>query len=426
MVDKDSEMLYAGFANYQHLSRTTKLVFIVAIINSCRYFELNNFPIAFQKTIDILLVLYFLHFVLTLYLPSKHMPFYKYMHYRKTVWLFVTIPFLSVFGAWIYHSQSPLSTIYVTRGVFFWLMYFWLHYYSVNTKFIFICIFTMCAIHMSIELLQQFTYPVVFFGTDYYKDTVYANGLSIEIRNGFYRFRLTSSIYYCFITLFFSWYAYNKIKNRSFLVLFIIATIGIYLSLSRQFTVASIIPFILIPLFKKSNIIKKIFLIGVVVVSLLLLFMNLDLLFDAELLESTEQSATDENYSRWIGWSYFGLYYWTDWFNVLLGNGIHHGISGNPYAKEIEDLKELYRIVRADIGIVGQFSRWGILYIITVVSFYIRYFVKSKNTPSFLIMLMIASLVSISTVSWIEPIPLVFILYLTDKYTESNMKLSIS
>src|SRR6478672_10582460 len=56
------------------------------------------------------------------------------LSFKTNVILFITVPFLSVIGAYIYHHQSFLLSISQLRENFLWLFYFVLHIFQIEKK----------------------------------------------------------------------------------------------------------------------------------------------------------------------------------------------------------------------------------------------------------------------------------------------------
>ena len=142
-------------------------------------------------------------------------------------------------------------------------------------------------------------------------------------------------------------------------------------------------------------------------------------------VENAQDDINNSDYVRFVAWRYFGLDYWEDGFNMLLGNG-KESIGNSEYGDFIQNLMVQYRLYRSDIGIVGTFSMYGVLYLIVVIAAYIKIFKQLKYCPTYLYMTIIASLVTIIMISWVDPVIFGLILYLIDRYKTKTLGRNIT
>ena len=105
-------------------------------------------------------------------------------------------------------------------------------------------------------------------------------------------------------------------------------------------------------------------------------------------------------------------------FQILLGNGCPG--RNSQYAIEINKLEEVYGLFRADIGIVGMYSQYGLLYVINILAFFMYCFKMRKYIDLYLRMFIIF-MITTSIMLWhfglnFERISIMcLILYLIDK-----------
>lgn len=104
----------------------------------------------------------------------------------------------------------------------------------------------MAIIVFFIQIIQQFTYPIVVCGT-FDENEMLRKGLleDVEIRNGLYRFRLNTNGIFTMIILFYVWGRMKTKMMIKYFIVFIILLASIYLSLTRQLIVTSLVTLIL-------------------------------------------------------------------------------------------------------------------------------------------------------------------------------------
>lgn len=296
-----------------------------------------------------------------------------HIRFKKFVLYLIIIPLLGFIPAYILHGQGIVASLlgaHINIGYFFFFFLFLIKAREQQIVKIF-CIFGIC--WSCIELIQQFTYPTYWFATR--GDTIEH---SIEIRNGIYRYNVLGREF-GLILLFYCFERFMHKKSWKYLLGIIIALIGIYLLATRQIIVMSAVC-----LFAGLFMMKKIKLGSFVFISVIsiIIYANANTLF-GEFIEMTE--GVDENYIRFIAYEYYGrIYNKGSLLAFLLGNGSPYAPSA--YFREIDNLEQFSGLYRADIGIVGMYSIYGVIYVIMILWFFLYVFKHRKYIDAYLLM----------------------------------------
>lgn len=297
----------------------------------------------------------------------------NYIRFKNFVLGLIIIPFLGFIPAYILHGQGFLMSLFaahINLGYFFFFFLFLIKAQEKQIIKIF-CILGIC--WSCIELVQQFTYPTYLFAT---RGDTFEH--SIEIRNGIYRYNVLGREF-GLILLFYCFEKFMYKKNNKYLIGVIIALVGIYLLATRQIMVMSVIClFAGLFIMKKINV-GSFVLVGIVSV---LIYVNSDKLF-GEFIEMTEN--VDSDYIRFLSYEYYGITYNKgSWLAFIFGNG--SPFAPSEYFQEINKLELSFGLYRADIGIVGMYSLYGIIYVILILWFFIYVFKQRKYIDPYLLM----------------------------------------
>lgn len=284
------------------------------------------------------------------------------------VLLFMVLPFVSILGAVILHGQSISEGFRVTLFSLTYLFFFILYILKVDEQFILKISIWFGVLWVLMEAIQQFTYPTIWFATRY--DTL---DYAIEIRNGIYRYNMEGREF-GLILLFFSFQKYLEKPCRKYLLGIVLGLIGIYLLATRQIMIASILC-----LFYAMLVMHKLKLtsfIGIAFIAILI-YNNIDTLF-GDYIEMTEKVDGDD--IRLFSYNFYGLEYNKGQIlPFLIGNGLN---GTSVYGKEISRFED-FGLYRADIGIVGMYSFYGVFYVLAVIGFFVYTIVKRKYIDPF-------------------------------------------
>lgn len=333
---------------------------------------------------------------------------------KKIVRGLIVIPLLGFIPAYILHGQGLFSSFlgsYVSIGYF---LFFFLFLIKAKEQQIIkvLCILGIC--WSIIELIQQFTYPTYWFTT---RGDEFSSG--IDIRNGIYRYNVIGREF-GLVLLFYSFEKFMKNKKGKYLFGVLIGLIGIYLSVTRQVIAMSVICLFAGLFLMKKISFKSLLLIGVVS---LLVYVNANTLF-GEFIEMTEE--VDEDYVRFWAYEFYGLTYNKgSILAFLLGNGSPYPPS--RYCREIDNIEQSFGLWRADIGIVGMYSQYGIIYVGIILWLFYYVFKQRKYIDTYLLMyvlFMAGTSIMLHHFAYKLSIVIIgcFILYLIEQNINKNKK----
>ena len=157
-----------------------------------------------------------------------------------------------------------------------WMLYFILHIYRVKESTILYVFLCTSLFVVTIQIVQQLTYPNVIFGIER-EETIRVGQELTSVRNNLYRFHVDCNMYY---TAPFLFVVLNRLKDRlnfQLLCILVLLLSSVYLTLTRQI-IFSIFLLVFCSFFLgKKNMTKYIlmmFLVCVVVLHLILIYIN--------------------------------------------------------------------------------------------------------------------------------------------------------
>jgi hypothetical protein len=275
--------------------------------------------------------------------------------FKSNVLFFMLLPAVSAFAAYTFHDQPLSLSFLMLRVNLFWLFYFVLHIFNISAEKIIKLMIAIGAVWIFVTIVQQLTYPVYFFYTRSESDTY-----SIY-RSGVYRFMILGQQYGMFLLAFF-FYKYLLTKKLNYLLFAGLGLIGFYYYGTRQFAASALacmaLAMFLVKGSAKLNAVIAISIGGVV----LLLFK--DYLF-AQYIEMTNEQLQYGDNVRQLAADFFLNEYWPHWAAKIFGNGPAHFDS--DYGYEMELIRDTFHFFRVDVGIIGAYNEFGILYAINII-----------------------------------------------------------
>lgn len=279
----------------------------------------------------------------------------KEFHFRNIVFLFIVIPFVSAFGANVFHNQPLGLSLLQNRLVFFWLLYFVLHVFQVKTSTVVKFLLFVGIVWALLNILQQFTYPNYYFFTR-------GEERKSFVRSGVYRF-MPEGIEYGIFVLLYGFNKYLTARNVYTLLLVLLSLAGIYYYGTRGIAVTAI-GCIVISILYLKNIKRWVYLSLLLLVGLIFItYFKSDLI--TESVEMTNDQVGNEDYIRILSADFYLNDYWPNWYARLIGNGRSH--ESSAYGQEISYLQEAMTFWRSDVGLIGTFNTFGLFYILLII-----------------------------------------------------------
>ena len=285
--------------------------------------------------------------------------------YSMVKWTVITI-FISAIPAYVDFGQPIIVSLITCMSLSFGLLYYFLLKQWHFSETLIVKILTIiCFIWVSLELIQQLTYPNILFSS-----TLAKLGYVPE-RMGLYRVYIWGID---FVMIIYSLYLGKIIsKNRTHkdILLFLVFFIGILCYCSRKHIFSCIAVFIYSFLSVKGT--KKVLYSLIVLAVLAFLYNN----FYSSFLEMSEAAQENQgkgdDFVRYISAQYFLFEYSPSALYPLLGGGIPGG--QGPLYDLMNNLADK-RIYQADVGIIGYYSMVGLLGVFPIL-LYIYKFVKN-------------------------------------------------
>lgn len=281
-------------------------------------------------------------------LPYIHKIPNKVLNFKIEILCFLLLPLISGLSASINYNQTFIQNLNLWFTSLIWTIYFSLHIHKISTSTIEKFMFVMSLIVLLLQICGQI------LG---YKIGVQTNPNEIEIRNGLLRLRYdTTMAMFC---LFLFWYRFLNYMNIKYLLQSVLMLISIYLSLTRLRIFAALLP-LFFSLFTIKYRKRRLQLFLTLSILIFLLYYFRENLFGFFIEKTTNDAVNDSNIR-----DYSIIYFWKDitdnWVKILIGNGIPH--QDSLLGKHLQRINSM-GYYADDVGIIGQWWYFGILYII--------------------------------------------------------------
>lgn len=337
------------------MKKTIFILFCLLTLNLYDFIYIESLKIIYS-----IFFVYFAGYILT-HKVKKASPFSFQKNLR---WITISIIISSLFGI-VFWKQTIYDILKADiPNITILLSYFYLKRISISEKFIIKTLLTLVIIWGLIEWGQQITYPHVYFqGRE-----------NLEVRMGLYRFYITGIHFAIIILLYYVAKIYTDPHNRKKnLTIWFIALISIIGYVSRKQIYASILcsAIAIFTLRGKNKI-------AVLTASIIALGVGLFYLSDImlELNTQTMEELNDDEFIRFVTTDYFMFHFSDSPIYYLFGTGPALGSSGIGQA--FIDLQEESHLYRADCGIVGYFTSYGLIGCIIFILPLIRILLKWK------------------------------------------------
>ncbi len=289
---------------------------------------------------------------------------------RIVKWTIVTI-FISFIPAYIEWNQSVISTvkasIVLSYGLFLFLV---LHKWQYSTKALMSVLTFLSVVWVILEIGQQFTYPTFWFSGRFLQNN------SVNERMGIWRFYIWGVDV---VMISFSYWLFrcidltkktNKNMVKSVLIaILLMAGLLCYGSRKHIFATLAILAYSVLTVKGKRKYVY-------VCIALLLLLFLFETFFAgyAEMSErANEAQGEGEDFIRYISAQYFLFDFSNSPLYPLWGAGLEG--EGSLLKGQLERLAD-YGLYQADVGIIGYYSKFGLLGVSAIV-WYIYIFLRN-------------------------------------------------
>jgi len=257
---------------------------------------------------------------------------------------------LAVFGAKWGHNQSFPLTLWAQYLMFFYICYFFLHAIRIRPKDLENMMIVMAVLFIFFFLVQYVLYPTMLFGA------------RAQEARGTIRIFIPGS---AFAGLMF-FYFLQKILTEGELkyIPFCFAVIAIpILQGTRSSIVTLLFGAVIYILFSKRVRSKVLVIILIMTGGAMIFYLFQDIFMT--LIEVTQEQTAQETDDIRVRSARFYLYdFYPTKLNYLIGNGQSHMMS--PYGMRIWYYKTNYGFYQNDLGMIGEFTKYGVLFVISV------------------------------------------------------------
>lgn len=381
-----------------------RVIISLIVLFSLNIWSLIILPSGFNNGVEILIAFLLLFEVIRCFPSVKKIKGI----FNKNILFFIILPILTAVGTLVFHKQSILHTIIVQRFVLFWLVYYLLFLWNIDTKWLMKMIIAVGFIWVTVTILQQFTYPYYLFASRPY----------IMFRNGIYRY-MPAGLIFGVVSMFYYYMKLVKYSTVKNFLLFFFFLAGIYFYSARQYIFVTSLVISISFFFVKGKERRKI--ISVVI----LLVISFATVMDVILSKlQTATSDVDEHNIRLVAYYFYGLKYFPHWITHIIGNGFPY--SNSAYGKIMyEYIQGGMGLYRSDIGIVGTYNLFGLAYIINLLLALIKA-LRSKISEDYIFLKLVIVFLLIelplAEFSWNSAfIPVYcFIFYIIEKHRTSD------
>lgn len=287
-------------------------------------------------------------------------------NFSPGVILILLSTFLGMLGAYIGHDQGFLLSFWVSSPMLLYFFYFFLHTTRVRPEELERLLIAMAVLWMAIWILQWAIFPTKLFD------------VRVESSRGTVRVFLpgrafAALMYFYFLQMFFKT---NKLKYTVFILGYIIITL---LSGTRS----SILPLLLITIINllyskrvKSRLLISFF----ITVSIIMVFFIFQDMIMGLVEISQEQASQEEEDVRSRSTRFYLTEFYPNKINYAIGNGASH--MANAYGLKVMYYQTVYGYYLSDIGIIGDYVKYGIFYLIGVFVIFRKLFI-AKIEPKY-------------------------------------------
>jgi hypothetical protein len=265
---------------------------------------------------------------------------------------------LAIVGAYTFHQQNPGLTFWVQRYSLFLFTYFFLHAIRFNVKEIERIIFIMGIVYVFFFLIQFAIFPRILFK------------VRIQEARGTTRIFLQGGAF-ATLAYFMGLHYFTTSKKPIYGIFSFLFFITLILQGTRQNIL--LIGFATVIFILLSKRVKSKFLILLLLVLLAIpVFYFFQDIFINLIAVSEKQSAQEGEDIRVRAAKFFLGEFFPSPFAYLIGNGDSHMAS--KYGMEIWKYKIVNGFYQSDIGIIGDFSKYGVFFILGVILIYNKVF----------------------------------------------------
>ncbi len=327
----------------KHLSN---IVVLLAIIGYFDLFAFSAIPSSIRQIfkIGVAALLFILIVVHIIYKPGNKVK----MNFALPILLMIIASLPSYITASAFHNQSFMVSAFANRLIWFYLLYFYLHFYQVSIRYILKLIVIIGSLVMCLFFLQYIMYPNTFLD-------IYLRETRGTIRLFVPGMLLSQAAYFYFLNRFFS-------KHSIISLAFALLIISMYVLQGTRAFLFSLAFLTLMNLLFSTRVKSRFAIILIVSLS----FVSIFFIFREIFIELTHVSTNQANKMgegvRLKAASFFLTRFMPNGLAYVFGNGVPG--PGSAYGVNMAYYSMRFGYYLSDIGIIGDYVKYGVFFVI--------------------------------------------------------------
>lgn len=272
------------------------------------------------------------------------------MHFKYEIYAIFISLITSLLMAYSAHGQDYSITIIAQRFMYFYLFYFALHKVKISDFDLEKIMIFLAIIHAVFYIIQYFAYPERLFD------------IRISSERGTIRIFL-QGMSYLILAYFF---ILNKLFERFRLsgILLLIFFFSIFILMGTRQVIFTMFALSILNILMSKRIKSKMIILTLAIIGSIPVFLMFEGIFISLLDISETQSSGFEEDIRIRSALYFLTEFFPNKLAYLTGNGVDSSNSG--FGLMVQMYKDVFGYFQTDIGIIGDFSRFGAFFLIAV------------------------------------------------------------
>lgn len=337
-----------------------KIILIIIILCSLKFYQFIFIPDVAIKIFE-WIGIGIIAGLIVLYIVYGRERLYKQRFAFPIFLIFISV-LLSMFGAYGFHDQSFMDTAIAQNAIYFYFIYFLLHYMKMSGVFIIRVLVSFAIVYIGLYLLQYFMFPVQITKSKMFLD------------RGTIRIFLSGAGYLVISYFIWLYLTFNRFNFKY--VVYLLLALAIFVLLGTRQILASILLLTILYILQSRIIKSKALIFSLIAVSIVpVYFLFQDIIY--AMFETTiEQSQAVESNVRVRAADYFLTEFFPSNLAYLTGNGEH---GSSMYGLKVIRIMEEYKFFQSDIGLIGEYTKFGAIYVLGV--FIILYRVLTVKLP---------------------------------------------
>jgi hypothetical protein len=341
-----------------------KLLILIIILCSLLFFEFT-FLGRYSKLLELLGIGLILILVILYGIYDSSFRF-KHNFTPQIIIIFLSLPF-SMYIASKFHNQNLSVSLYAQRSIYYYLLYFTLHQIKIKPKDFEKLFIYFAIVYVLFYLLQYALYPgkILF-------------NCRISEERGTLRIFI-AGLPYLIICYFFS-LQYLLVKFQiKYMILLLVSLIIMILLGSRGLLFAVVITTI-INLLLSKKIKSKVLIYILSSIGVIIVYFAFQRIFQELISATTERELSVSDNIRVRAARYYLSKFFPNTLSYIFGNGASSARS--EYSNKLGMISSKYGYFLSDIGILGNYIKYGILFVLGVFGILYKSF-KIKIQPEY-------------------------------------------